>query len=231
MRTWYCHFIFCFLVLNVHFFLFLMFLSAILVWWFSTIFFFQFPLVLCFMSLLYIYVLRLLWSLYKTSHSPFSADSLLSSFAYTGSILFFFPYFAFYYLLLSCCWLVANLCQLFATTLTVAHQAPFSVGFPRQEHWSGLPSPSPSFAHLKNQVFFFFFLSSCWILKFFIYSGHKSLVKYVIWKYFLPVCGLSFHSLDGAFIRTKVLNLMMPNLWCFSLMDCDFWCQDYKLVV
>ena len=26
---------------------------------------------------------------------------------------------------------------------TVAHQAPVSVGFPRQEHWSGLPFPSP----------------------------------------------------------------------------------------
>ena len=26
---------------------------------------------------------------------------------------------------------------------TVAHQAPLSTGFPRQEHWSGLPFPSP----------------------------------------------------------------------------------------
>ena len=26
---------------------------------------------------------------------------------------------------------------------TVAHQAPLSVGFPRQEYWSGLPFPSP----------------------------------------------------------------------------------------
>ena len=27
------------------------------------------------------------------------------------------------------------------TPWTVAHQAPLSVGFPRQEYWSGLPSP------------------------------------------------------------------------------------------
>ena len=27
--------------------------------------------------------------------------------------------------------------------LTVAHQAPLSMGFPRQEYWSGLPFPSP----------------------------------------------------------------------------------------
>ena len=33
--------------------------------------------------------------------------------------------------------------QLFATPWTVAHQAPLSVGFSRQEYWSGLPCPSP----------------------------------------------------------------------------------------
>ena len=33
--------------------------------------------------------------------------------------------------------------QLFATLLTVAHQAPPSMGFSRQEYWSGLPVPSP----------------------------------------------------------------------------------------
>ena len=32
--------------------------------------------------------------------------------------------------------------QLFVTPWTVAHQAPLSMGFPRQEHWSGLPFPS-----------------------------------------------------------------------------------------
>ena len=30
-----------------------------------------------------------------------------------------------------------------ATTLTAAHQAPPSLGFSRQEYWSGLPFPSP----------------------------------------------------------------------------------------
>ena len=32
--------------------------------------------------------------------------------------------------------------QLFVTPWTVAHQAPTSMGFSRQEHWSGLPFPS-----------------------------------------------------------------------------------------
>ena len=33
--------------------------------------------------------------------------------------------------------------QLFAAPWTVAHQAPPSMGFSRQEYWSGLPFPSP----------------------------------------------------------------------------------------
>ena len=33
--------------------------------------------------------------------------------------------------------------QLFVTPWTVAYQAPQSVGFSRQEYWSGLPFPSP----------------------------------------------------------------------------------------
>ena len=33
--------------------------------------------------------------------------------------------------------------QTFATLWTVAHQAPLSMGFSRQEYWSGLPFPSP----------------------------------------------------------------------------------------
>ena len=35
--------------------------------------------------------------------------------------------------------------QLFATPWTVAHQAPPSMGFSRQVHWSGLPFPSPGY--------------------------------------------------------------------------------------
>ena len=33
--------------------------------------------------------------------------------------------------------------RLFATSRTVARQAPLSMGFPRQEYWNGLPFPSP----------------------------------------------------------------------------------------
>ena len=49
-------------------------------------------------------------------------------------------------------WIKKNLLMLFscsvmsdsfATPQTVAHQAPLSLGFPRQEYWGGLPFPSP----------------------------------------------------------------------------------------
>ena len=37
--------------------------------------------------------------------------------------------------------------RLFATPWTVAYQAPPSMGFSRQEYWSGVPSPSPPMAY------------------------------------------------------------------------------------
>ena len=33
--------------------------------------------------------------------------------------------------------------RLFVTPWTAAHQAPLSMGFSRQEYWSGLPGPPP----------------------------------------------------------------------------------------
>ena len=38
---------------------------------------------------------------------------------------------------------VLSCVRLFATPWTAAHQAPLSMGFRRQEYWSGLPFPSP----------------------------------------------------------------------------------------
>ena len=63
---------------------------------------------------------------------------------------------------------VAQSCRLLATPWTAAYQAPLSMGFSRQEHWSRVPLPSPLF-HLvecfKNSslmwhesAFFFIFL-------------------------------------------------------------------------
>ena len=38
---------------------------------------------------------------------------------------------------------VAQSCLTFMTPWTAAHQAPLSMGFSRQEYWSGLPLPYP----------------------------------------------------------------------------------------
>ena len=48
----------------------------------------------------------------------------------------FTPYSPFYLCVLSHAWF-------FATPWTVARQAPLSMGFSRQEYWSGVPFPSP----------------------------------------------------------------------------------------
>ena len=42
-----------------------------------------------------------------------------------------------------CAFSEAQSCQTLATPWTAAHQAPLSIGFPRQEFWSELPFPSP----------------------------------------------------------------------------------------
>ena len=42
--------------------------------------------------------------------------------------------------------------QLFATPWTVAYQAPRSMGFSKQEYWSGLPFPSPGNQGSKSHI-------------------------------------------------------------------------------
>ena len=61
--------------------------------------------------------------------------------------------------------------QLLVTPWTAAHQAPPSMGFSRQEYWSGLPLPSPT-QSLKSPKQIGILLLACWfwahnILKYF----------------------------------------------------------------
>ena len=46
--------------------------------------------------------------------------------------------------------LVTNLCPVLVTPWTVAHQAPLSMGFPREKYCSGLPFPSMPFPSNPN---------------------------------------------------------------------------------
>ena len=43
--------------------------------------------------------------------------------------------------------------RLLATSWTAAYQAPPSMGFSRQEYWSGVPLPSPLFAYGNLLIF------------------------------------------------------------------------------
>ena len=45
--------------------------------------------------------------------------------------------------------------RLLATAWTAAHQAPPSLGFSRQEDWSGVPLPSPFIAHVLMKIALF----------------------------------------------------------------------------
>ena len=48
--------------------------------------------------------------------------------------------------------LVAKSCLTLAIPWTVACEAPLSMGFSRQEYWSGLPLPSPSIDTMNFQI-------------------------------------------------------------------------------
>lgn len=56
----------------------------------------------------------------------------------------------------------------------------------------------------------------CWIIRV-LYSGNKSLIIYMIWKYILPFCGVFFFSLIwySVFEALKFIILMMSNLFFF----------------
>ena len=54
--------------------------------------------------------------------------------------------------------LVAKSCPNLATPWTVAHKAPLSMGFSRQEYWGGLPFPPPEDLPKSYFICFFVFL-------------------------------------------------------------------------
>ena len=43
------------------------------------------------------------------------------------------------------CAMLIQLCPTLWDPTDCSHQAPLSIGFPRQEYWSGLPFPSPGY--------------------------------------------------------------------------------------
>ena len=54
--------------------------------------------------------------------------------------------------------------------------------------------------------------------EFFVYSKYKFYVRYVVWKYFFPLCSLPLNSLVSIFCRAKVLNFYEVQFINFSFM-------------
>ena len=79
--------------------------------------------------------------------------------------------------------------QLFSTPWTAAYQAPPSMGFSRQEYWSGLPLPSVNFnyysikkvnitPHLLPGSHFHLFIGGIYLKNVQVFP----IVKYIEWK-------------------------------------------------
>ena len=95
--------------------------------------------------------------------------------------------------------------RLFATPWTAAYQAPLSMGYSRQEYWSGLPLPSLGLSYMAFimlryvpsmpalwRVCFFLIMNGCWIL----WKAFSAFIEIIIWV-------LSFRLL----------------IWCITLID------------
>ena len=81
-------------------------------------------------------------------------------------------------------------------------------GISSLEHWLFRP-----FAHFEIECFVF----NHWVWRFFMYYGPQYLIRYVIFKYVLPLCVFSLSFLDGVIWSPKCLTLMKSNPLIFSL--------------
>ena len=95
--------------------------------------------------------------------------------------------------------------QLFATLWTIAHQAPLSIEFSRQEYWSGLPFPPLGyFSQTRDPICVsWVFCIGRWIL----YCCHLGmpLIGYIICKYFLPI---RVFANKGNFLFSNLFNFL-----------------------
>ena len=66
--------------------------------------------------------------------------------------------------------------QLFATPWTIAYQAPLSMGFSRQEYWSGLPFPWWALSLCRDQMVMWTSLEVLWIVNSIRIDGLQELI-------------------------------------------------------
>ena len=117
--------------------------------------------------------------------------------------------------------LVAQLCQTFCYTMDcIACWVPLSVGFPRQEYWSGLPFLSPDKSFFECMVFFCVWcpsFNSLWDSSMFcVVTDHSlSLLNRIpLWEYvkiYLSIFTLGRHG-DSFQILTVISNVAINIL-------------------
>ena len=129
-------------------------------------------------------------------------------------------------LLLLSCFGRVRLC---ATPWTAAHQAPLSMGFSRQEYWSGVPLPSP-ILYVSILIFDFLILYSLCHVIVPVSCGlllllHSSLSSFFCSALYVPVSRgllLSLHSSLSSFFCSALYVLFLA-VFCYRLSS--FFCS------
>ena len=102
------------------------------------------------MGIIWLYV-NCIFNFFRTHHIVFHNGYLIKfpPTRYMESFFIFLSYFIILTMLLLLLLSRFSRVWLCLTQWTAAHQAPLSLGFSRQEHWSGLPFPSPMHENVK----------------------------------------------------------------------------------
>ena len=100
---------------------------------------------------------------------------------------------------------------LFATPWTAAYQAPLSMGFSRQEYWSGMPLPFPSQYEFRKRI-------GKGANTVFNSEYKEGLRNWIAWDWWLNKASLSFILME--YLKTKE-NRKFPGspvvkTWCFQ---------------
>ena len=106
--------------------------------------------------------------------------------------------------------------RLLATPWTAAYQAPPSMGFSRQEYWSGVPLPSPKLRWSKNYSVFIYKMGKIFFKKVLTCRGKAS----VIWK---------IQFLSNTTCLNDVSSLRRIFYLCSIFIDCFYSNHSYCL--
>ena len=120
--------------------------------------------------------------------------------------------------------------RLLATPWTAAHQAPPSMGFSRQEYWSGLPLPPPYWRCIATNLFticfFFVNLLSFWI--YLLIFSHQ--IVFSNTKYLCLICMNSLVLFMNLSASCTSYTMAPVFLWSFSFSHV-FWLRVSLLLL